>query len=165
LLNDIEISDVAPVDTGGETASYIHSTPNTDNTSTTPILQTFSASVSDGTTTIESNTRIRTLVYPYYRGVGTAALNEAGIKGLTKLIQTSGDKTATFSPSNQKIYFAYPSTYGALTQIDDGAFNVTSAFTLTTPTFTMLDGQSVQYNVYESNNLLTVSGYILNFIL
>jgi hypothetical protein len=163
FMDNIEIYDESSVNPNGQTINFIESILNTDNSPLTPYVVSFSATVSDGTTNVNSNTRTRTMVYPFYNGVGNAGLNEAGIKALNKVIQTKSDKTHTFTANLQKIYFAYPSVYGDLFQIDDGALNVTGAFTLRTDTFTMLDGQTVQYNIYESNNLLTVLNYILNF--
>lgn len=164
LLNDVEISDVAPVDTGGETASYIHATPNTDDTATTPILQIFTATASDINSTTESNTRTRTLVYPYFYGVGISSLDAEDILALNKLVEIKGNKTLTFSPENEKIYFAYPVAYDELSEINDGALDVTSAFSVTFENLTMLDGQVIQYAIFASNNLLTVNNYTLNFL-
>lgn len=165
FLGATEIYDEGTVNVSGQTSSYVNATANTDGTTATPVFQVFKAVVDDGTTAVDSNTRTRTLVYPYFYGSDVTTADDLTIMALTKHVAVAGEKNYTFSPSNEKIYIAYPAVYGNLVEINDGALNLTSAFTLRTDTFTMADSQVVTYNIYESNNLLTISGYELNFIL
>jgi hypothetical protein len=168
FMDNIEIYDESSVNPNGQTINFVESILNTDNSPLTPYVVSFSATVSDGTTNVNSNTRTRTMVYPYYHGLGFASdfttLDESEIKNLNKSVVVKSNRNHTFSPSNQNIYFAYPASYGLLSQINDGQFNITPAFDILTETFTMLDGESVVYNIYKSRFLLTESNYTLNFL-
>lgn len=97
-----------------------------------------------------------------YYGVGAAGLNsEASIEALagTVLAATRG-RTITVSPSNQKVYYAYPKAYGTATFTLNGfpaSFNAPLELSLTNVNSVMST-----YYVYESTNLLT--GTNLNFV-
>lgn len=137
-------TDSTPNPTGG-TSSTTDATPFSGPTS-------YYASVSDGTSTINSNTVSFSYVYPYFYGVGAAGLNAAAIAALTKaVIGSSSQVSFTSSPSSQAFYFAYPSAYPTLTSIlDPNGFETISGYTVRTVTITGLDGQPVSYRVYES---------------
>ena len=107
---------------------------------------------------------------PFYYGVGAAALSVANLQALTKQVVAKANHTYTFNPTSQKMYYAYPASYGTLTSIiDPNGFNITADWTLSTPTFTNnptnYNGGSVTYNVYEYNNLTTQTSFnvIFNF--
>lgn len=142
----------------GGTETY---TDGTDFSTTT----NFTAKVNDGTTLSTSNTVSFVFVYPYYYGVGAAGLTPAQVAALTKdIIVRTTSKTVSFSPANQKIYFAYPLAHGALTSIlDANGFEILNLFTRTTGTITGLDSTSQSYYIYESNSLATVSGFNITF--
>ena len=161
--DNIEIYNESSVNPNGQTINVTENILGTDNTDLTPYLVPYRASVGDGISNVLSPIRNVTFVYPFYQGIGVAALDENGIKLLGKAVTTKGNKAYTYSPSNQKIYIAYPASYGNLVLISDGALNLNGAFTLRTDTFTMLDGQSVLYNIYESNNLLTTVSYTVYY--
>lgn len=110
--------------------------------------------------TINSNTITTTFVDPYFYGVGASGVSPTT---LTKLIQGKGNKTLTFSPSNQYIVFAYPASYGHLRSIkDSNGFENINGFTETTATLSVKSG-SVSYYVYTSNTASTQSGFALTF--
>lgn len=98
-----------------------------------------------------------------YWGVGVAGLStEAQIEALTGTALATG-RTRTFSvtPSNQKIYYAFPKGYGAATFVLNGfpaAFNAPSEVSVTNS-----NGVTRTYYLYESTNLLT-SATALNFV-
>jgi hypothetical protein len=105
---------------------------------------------------------------PFYSGVGSAALNVAGLQALTKSVSAKSSKTISYTTVNQKFYFAYPASYGDLSSIiDQNGYTITSAFTKTQVTFTNnptnYNGISVLYNVYESNALSTMGPYGITF--
>jgi hypothetical protein len=88
-------------------------------------------------------------------GVGAAgALTEGDVKALAgTTLATSRGRTITVSPSNQKVYYAYPKAYGTATFTLNGfpaAFNAPVEIQLTN-----VNGVTRTYYVYESVNLLT----------
>jgi hypothetical protein len=110
------------------------------------------------------NTSIN-FVYPFYYGVGAQGLNGAQVGALTKLIQAQGDKTLAFAPVVEVYYFAYPDAYPALTTILDGnGFDITADWTLHVEAITGLDGNPIDYKIYEFNNLnSTAQNITFNF--
>ena len=105
---------------------------------------------------------------PFYYGVGAAALSVANLQALTKQVVAKANHTYTFNPTSQKMYYAYPASYGTLSSIiDPNGFNITADWTLSTPTFTNnptnYNGGSVTYNVYEYNNLTTQTSFNVTF--
>ena len=111
-------------------------------------------------------TRSFVFVYPYYYGVGAAGLG-AGVSALTKqIIQEATSAVRSFSPNgSQKMYFAYPASYGNLTSIlDINSFNTIADWTKTTTNITGLDGNPVSYNIYEFNNFAVAGSYQYTFI-
>ena len=113
-----------------------------------------------------STSRTAAFYSPSYYGVGAAGNeNEAWcVANLTKTIRSNNDLTANFSPTLQRYYFAYPQSMGAVTQIlDPNNFDITTAFTQFTDTFTMADGEVVNYYIYRSNDDTTQTSYQLRF--
>ena len=105
---------------------------------------------------------------PFYYGVGDPSLSVSAIQQLTKQVVGKSDKTYTFNPSTQVMYFAYPASYGDLTSIlDPNNFEIIGDFTKRQETFTTnspyYEGDSVLYNVYEFNNLTTQSNFNVTF--
>lgn len=133
--------------------------------------KSFSSQVDDtvvgvtGPTTVTSNTVNFTFVYPYFYGAGAAGLG-AAVAGLTKDITTNTNnysRTIT-STGAQKLYVAYPASYGVLTSILDASlFEVISTFTRTTVNITGLDATSQSYYVYESNSLVIAGSFAYQF--
>lgn len=119
--------------------------------------------VGDDSTNSSLSTTI-TFVYPYYYGVGAQGLTGAQVAALTKLVAVLGNKTESFSPTNQVPYFAYPNSYAGLTSIlDVNGFETLPDWTLSTKTITGLDGSPQSYKVYEFNNLTTQTGFAYTF--
>lgn len=90
-----------------------------------------------------------------YYGVGAAGLtSEAQIKSLpSNTLSTTRTRNITVSPSNQKVYYAYPKAYGTATFMLNGfpaAFNAPFELAITN-----VNGLTFTYYVYESTNLLT----------
>ena len=105
--------------------------------------------------TINSNTVYATFVHPYYYGVGAVGTDP---ETLTKLVQSKGSKTLSFSPNKQHIIFAYPKSYGDLKSIkDSNGFENINGFTKTD------GGSSVPYLIYTSNEASTNTNFKLTF--
>lgn len=143
---------------GGGAQPYTYSTPFADTTA-------FKATVGDGTGASDSNTLTYTFVYPYYYGSGAQNLTAAQVAALTKnIVVESTSKAVTYTASNQVFYFAYPASYGVLTSIlDPNGFEIISGFTLRVETITGLDGNAVSYNIYELDNPVTQTNYVVTF--
>ena len=110
--------------------------------------------------TVTAKTGTFTFVNPYYYGAiaATATPTEELIKAATKSVTTKGNKTFNFTCSNQKMLFAYPKSYGALSKIlDQNNFDVTDTFTQTEVS---VDG--VDYYAY-TNAASTVSNFKMMF--
>ena len=116
----------------------------------------------DGKTTT-ANSGYFTFVYPFYYGATNSAPSDVVIRGLTKKVETKGNKSYAFTSNNQSLVFAYPQSYGDLRIIyDQNNFDVTSTFTKTVVNVTCLDGKSIPYNVYK-NSPATLNGFIMKF--
>jgi hypothetical protein len=92
-----------------------------------------------------------------YWGVGVAGGNtEAFIEALANNSLASGrTRSFTLNPSNEKIYYAVPSGYGACTFTVNGfagGFNAATVISVTNA-----NGVTQNYDLYESTNLLTGS--------
>lgn len=126
----------------------------------------FQAKVTDAAgKTTAANTGSFTFVYPYYWGTvaGGAVVNEALVEGLTKQIQTKGQKQVTYNLNNNCACFAYPAAYGDLKSIKDpNNFEVLGTFTKSTVQITGLDGTPQNYNVYV-NEASTAAGFKFTF--
>lgn len=119
-----------------------------------------------GSPETKSVSRTASFYPPSYYGVGAAGNeNEAWVvANLSKTIRGNHNLTANFSPTLERYYFAYPQSFGALSQVlDPNNFDVTSAFTQFTDTFMMADGETIDYYIYRSNDDTTQSGYQLRF--
>lgn len=106
-----------------------------------------------------------TFVYPFYHGVAPAAGEVTGemVKGMTKHVESKGNKKWAFTAVNQRCVFAYPASYGNIRQIFDGNnFDVTSTFTKSVVQIVGLDGTSQNYNVYV-NAPATVTSFNFDF--
>jgi len=130
------------------------------------VTTTYQARVSDGTSTGTANA-VFTFVPVYYFGVGAPGLNIATDGGgLTKEVRNNtASLTKSFSPVTQVYYFAYPSSYPALTSIlDTNGFQIISDWTVTTLNVTNSFGVVTNYRQYEFNNLTTQTGFNITFI-
>lgn len=94
-----------------------------------------------------------------YYGVGAAGITaEAAIKALsTQVLATARQRTFTVAPSNEKVYYAIPQSYGAATFVDTGT-GFAVPFNLVVPVpalWTNVNGVQNTYDLYESVQLLT----------
>lgn len=109
---------------------------------------------------ITVNTGAFTFVSPYYYGpvAAGATVNEALIKAATKMVQAKGNKSVNYTCNNQRMLYAYPKSYGALTKIlDANSFDVTGTFAQSEVS---VDG--VDYYAYV-NDASTVSNFKMTF--
>lgn len=109
-----------------------------------------------------------TFYSPIYYGVGPAGLDVAGIQQLTKRIAGEVNFSAALTTNNNKVYVAYPAAYGDLISIkDQNLFVYTNDFTKTTRSFTnngtYYKGVTMNYLVYEYNNLTTLTNFTFYF--
>jgi hypothetical protein len=152
-----------------ETLNYSGAiTSFSDNTTFSVVVtDTISTSPAGGPTAVTS-TKTFTFVYPYYYGPGAAGLTGAQVRSLLTnyvIVSTATVGPLTFAVNgSQKIYFAYPSSYGALLNIlDVNGFDNIGAFTRTTVSITGLDATSQSYYVYESNSTPVAGSYDFTF--
>lgn len=104
-------------------------------------------------------------IYPYYVGVCEVndEITETLIKGLTKQIEAKGSKSISYTTNNQKMVFAYPSSYGNIAKIlDPNSFDVTNTFNKTAISIIGLDGTTQNYYVY-TNSASTVTNFAMKF--
>lgn len=104
-------------------------------------------------------------IYPYYVGVCEVndEITETLIKGLTKRIEAKGSKSISYTTNNQKMVFAYPSSYGNIIKIlDPNSFDVTNTFNKTAISIIGLDGTAQNYYVY-TNSASTVTNFAMKF--
>ena len=104
-------------------------------------------------------------IYPYYVGVCEVndEITETLIKGLTKRIEAKGSKSISYTTNNQKMVFAYPSSYGNIAKIlDPNSFDVTNTFNKTAISIIGLDGTTQNYYVY-TNSASTVTNFAMKF--
>lgn len=111
--------------------------------------------------TYTASTGKYTFVSPYYYGAVAASVTTptaSNITGLTKIVQAKGNKSYNFTCNNQKMVYAYPKSYGALSKIlDANSFDVTGTFTRSEVTV-----GGVAYYVYI-NDASTVSSFKMTF--
>ena len=130
------------------------------------INKQLTAKVTDESGTIVStNTGAFTFVYPYYVGACSdgVAIDETLVKGLTKKIESKGNKSIAYTTNNERMVFAYPSSYGTIKSIiDPNNFDVTASFVRSTINITGLDGTAQSYYVYV-NSASTQSNFTMKF--
>lgn len=104
----------------------------------------------------------------YYRYYGALPENtEIGnvtadiVKGLTKEVCTSASATLLFTTNNQRMAYAYPSTFGRLTTIKDTNLNASFDDFLLEST---LDVDGTEYYVYALTTPNFVTDYSVTFV-
>ncbi|EET60360.1 hypothetical protein BRYFOR_07556 [Marvinbryantia formatexigens DSM 14469] len=110
--------------------------------------------------TVTAKTGSYTFVNPYYYGAvaADAVVNEELVKAAAKSVQAKGNKSFNYTCNNQKMLYAYPASYGALSKIlDANSFDVTGTFTRSEVTV-----GGVAYYVY-TNDPSTVSAFKMTF--
>ncbi len=121
--------------------------------------------VTDGTTSTDKNVGASTFVYPYYMGecAADATIDETLIEGLTKKVESRGNKTVTHSCENGRMVIAYPKAHGVLKSIlDPNNFETIGDYTRSEVSVTGLDGTTQTYYVYASG-AATVSGFKVQY--
>ena len=121
--------------------------------------------VTDGQTSSEKSVGASTFVYPYYMGecAADATIDEALIEGLTKKVESKGNKTVTHSCENGRMVIAYPKAHGVLKSIlDPNNFETIGDYTRSEVSVTGLDGTAQDYYVYVSG-AATVSGFKVQY--
>lgn len=121
--------------------------------------------VTDGTTSTDKNVGASTFVYPYYMGecAANATIDETLIEGLTKKVESKGNKTVTHSCENGRMVIAYPKAHGVLKSIlDPNNFETIGDYTRSEVSVTGLDGTTQTYYVYASG-AATVSGFKVQY--
>lgn len=99
-----------------------------------------------------------TFIQPFYYGVSNSS-SVSDFTGLTSNVTPKGNKTFSFTTSNQYMVFAYDSSYGNLKNIiDPNGFETISGWTKSTLT---VGGFS--YYVYVSNSPTTDTGASFTF--
>jgi len=158
--DNVLINTVAIPDENGGTETYVETTDVVLNTS-------FQAKVTDGTTLVNSNILNYNFVYPYIYGSDAPAKSFASMyTDFTKAVESQENKTTSFSPTTEVMYFGYPASYPDLTIIlDQNGFNVTNDWTKRTGTITGLDGTPQSYKVYEFENLTSFTNLAYQFVL
>ena len=118
-------------------------------------------------------------VYPIFYGMTSASFTSSGQlesdPGITKLITGESNKTLSIQGINKYIYFAYPSSYGDLTNIYDGngfivfdPANPNSSFIKYTynQSGSAYPWGATPYNIYKSRYITTVNpaqNYLFKF--
>ena len=121
--------------------------------------------VTDGQTSTDKNVGASTFVYPYYMGecAADATIDETLIEGLTKKVESKGNKTVTHTVENGRMVIAYPKAHGVLKSIlDPNNFETIGDYTRSEVSVTGLDGTTQTYYVYASG-AATVSGFKVQY--
>ena len=121
--------------------------------------------VTDGTTSTDKSVGASTFVYPYYMGecAADATIDETLIEGLTKKVESKGNKTVTHTVENGRMVIAYPKAHGVLKSIlDPNNFETIGDYTRSEVSVTGLDGTAQTYYVYASG-AATVSGFKVQY--
>lgn len=155
--------DTQAIGPGSGSANFTYSTPFSTNTTFTAQVDDISAQPKPSKTA----SLTYSFVYPYYYGAGAAGKTGAQIRSdlsMDIINNTNNYSKTLVSAGSQKLYVAYPASYGALTSIlDANLFEVISTFTATTTNITGLDGNPVSYRIYESNNLVIAGSFAFQF--
>ena len=121
--------------------------------------------VTDGQTSTDKNVGASTFVYPYYMGecAADATIDEVLIEGLTKKVESKGNKTVTHTCENGRMVIAYPKAHGVLKSIlDPNNFETIGDYTRSEVSITGLDGTAQTYYVYASG-AATVNGFKVQY--
>lgn len=101
---------------------------------------------------------------PMYFGVGVAGMGESLIKlNLTKQVESKSSKTRSFTATNQKLYIVVPQNWNLISIIDGAGFNNFPGWGPRQSTFTLANGSTQIYNIWETLNLNTVNNFSLTF--
>jgi hypothetical protein len=169
--NSTGLTAVTITDTNGGSGSRLGSSNPVTGPSTTYSKSTVNATVTVSVNAIrnsisKSSNGISQQWEPKcWYGVGTAGAT--GLNGttgaligatgtLTGQLRSSRAGSSATNPSNQKVYFASPVSYGSVTFKDQNGFT----FSMNSPTVISVTNQFgivISYNIYESTNLLNTA--------
>jgi hypothetical protein len=143
----------------GGTDSYIDT--NSINSSTTYSVKVYDSKPN----TVSSNLSFN-YIYPMYIGyLNNLSPTETEVKSMTKKLVTKSNQSLSYTLSNSRFCFSYPSSYGNLSSIKDpNNFEMLSAFTKTSSTFIMLDGKAISYNIYTSSLPTSQTNFTITYI-
>ena len=92
-----------------------------------------------------------------------ATIDEVLVEGLTKKVESKGNKTVTHTCENGRMVIAYPKAHGVLKSIlDPNNFETIGDYTRSEVDITGLDGTTQTYYVYDSG-AATVSGFKVQY--
>ena len=143
-----------PYVSGQNSYTYAYNTAITTDTTMEARLTYTKA---DGTSSFVSKQTAFKFVNPsYYGTVSSLTVTEADITALTKTKKTAKAHTWTnISSNDERLCYAYPASYGALTSIkDQNNFEYIGSYTKTTQTI-----NNVNYFVYILTDPVTLSGF------
>ncbi len=127
---------------------------NVTTTTTYTVVATYDGVTVQGSTTA-------TFVNPSYFGAVSPSFSptEESIKALAETVKNTKAYSVTLSTNNQKVCYAYPSSFGALTSIKDvNGYEYINSFTRTT-----VNVNGEDYYVYLLTDASSVSDFRLNF--
>ena len=127
---------------------------NVTTTTTYTVVATYDGVTVQGSTTA-------TFVNPSYFGAVSPSFSptEESIKALAETVKNTKAYSVTLSTNNQKVCYAYPSSFGALTSIKDAnGYEYIHSFTRTT-----VNVNGEDYYVYLLTDESSVSDFRLNF--
>lgn len=127
---------------------------NVKTTTTYTVVATYDGVTVQGSTTA-------TFVNPSYFGAVSPSFSptEESIKALAETVKNTKAYSVTLSTNNQKVCYAYPSSFGALTSIKDvNGYEYINSFTRTT-----VNVNGEDYYVYLLTDASSVSDFRLNF--
>ena len=116
-------------------------------------------------TVIVSGVKTPTFVYPYLYGLSTnpGLIGNTLYTTLSKNIYPFGNKTYSYTGINTYLYFAYPSSYGSLTEVlDPNLFQVLTSFYISSSITVISSGLTFNwshpYEVYRWKTLADFTG-------
>ena len=130
-----------------------------------PVSTEFKITVGDGLNTASASTQI-TGIYPYFYGFSTnTTMNSIGLAGLSKLVESMGDKTIDVNGIGN-LYFIFDSDYGTLSNIYDEYGNTSSgSFSYTTEILSSPTGlwAAKEFYVYQWNGAPQIGPPSVNY--
>lgn len=103
-------------------------------------------------------------ITPLYAGVGEANLTASGISALSEILAVKGDRSVTYTATNQRMYYAYEKSYGVLRKITNpSGFDITLSFIRYEVSISFAGYSPVALYVYMSDAELTNPSYKVLF--
>jgi hypothetical protein len=102
----------------------------------------------------------------YVGNLSTSSPTETEIKSLDKKVVSKGNISKSYTVSDSRFCFAYPTAYGeSLSSIKDAnGFEIISSFIKQKINMTMLDGNIVSYTLYLSTLPTTQTNFNTTYI-